>query len=251
MSDNRLGRWAISLCRKQAIRGLTEPFDITVARGVRARLYPSANRCEKRALCGVQIWDSVERGALKDAIETSSEETFTFLDVGANVGLYSLFANSYAQSLGRNIRLIAIEPSAEMCERLLVNAKASDADIEIVRSAISTEAGEAFLSDGGGNRGEGQLAGHGEAVSAMTLLQLIETKTLNHINALKLDIEGVDLAVLTQFFEQAPTSLHPQMMILELDADSAAPLIELTQANNYLITKRTRMNVVVTKRDRT
>ena len=66
-----------------------------------------------------------------------------------------------------------------------------------------------------------------------------------------MDIEGQDLAILTQFFSQAPESLHPNMMILEIDETSDAPLIELAQANNYLIVKRTRMNIVVTKRDNT
>jgi len=249
MGDNRLGRWTISLARKQAIRGLNEPFDVTVAPGVKARLYPSTNRCEKRALCGVQIWDAAEREALHSAIAKPSDQPFVFLDVGANVGLYSLFAHSYALAAKREIRLIAVEPSAEMGARLQVNAQASDAPIELIRSAIATEAGDVFLSDGDGNRGEGQLADSGEAVAAMTLLQLCEANSVDRIDALKLDIEGVDLAVLTQFFEQAPASLHPKMMILELDADSAAPLIALVQTHNYLITKRTRMNVVVTKQD--
>lgn len=251
MGDNRLGRWTISLRRKSAIRGLSEPFDVTVAPRVKARLYPSTNRCEKRALCGVQIWDPVERGALKDAIAETSDSPFVFLDVGANVGLYSLFANAYAQDAHRDIRIIAVEPSAEMGERLTVNARASNAKIELIRSAIATEAGDVFLSDGGGNRGEGQLAQTGESVLAITLLQLCKTIGVTRIDALKLDIEGQDLPVLTQFFEQAPDSLHPQMMILELDANSAAPLIELAQAHDYLMTKRTRMNVVVRKRDQT
>jgi len=237
------------LRRKQAIRGLSEPFDVTVAPGVKARLYPSTNRCEKRALCGVQIWDAAEREALRKAISKVTAQQFIFLDVGANVGLYSLFANSYAQEANRNIRLIAVEPSAEMGARLTVNAKASEAHIELYRSAIATKAGEVFLSDGGGNRGEGKIAERGEAVQAMTLPQFCERAEVDHIDALKLDIEGQDLSVLTQFFEQAPETLHPKMMILELDETSAAPLIELTQAHNYLIRTRTRMNVVVAKRD--
>jgi len=138
---------------------------------------------------------------------------------------------------------------AEMGARLTVNAKASEAPIELIRSAVATEAGEVFLSDGDGNRGEGQIAERGEAVQAMTLLQLCAQAEVNRIDALKLDIEGQDLAVLTQFFEQAPASLHPKMMILELDETSAVPLIELTQAHDYLIKTRTRMNVVVAKRD--
>jgi len=251
ISHTRIGRWGISSQRKRAIRGLTEPFDVQVAFGVKARLYPSTNRCEKRAFCGVEIWDPIERAELRDAITASPDETFVFLDIGANVGLYSLFAHSYAQQAGRDIRIIAVEPSSDMSARLTVNAAASGAKIEHIQTAISTQAGEVFLSDGGRNRGEGQISDSGEAVTAMTLMQLCEQENVTRIDSLKLDIEGVDLAVLTQFFEQAPETLHPRLMILELDANSAAPLIELTQAHAYLILKRTRMNVVMRKRDRT
>ena len=246
-----MGRWTISLRRKRAIRKLTEPFDIQIDEGVKARLYPSTNRCEKRALCGVQIWDALERDALRKAIKVPSDVPFVFLDVGANVGLYSLYANAYARKANRSIRLIAVEPSSEMGARLIVNAGASGANIELHRMAISTEPGQVFLSDGGSNRGEGKLAQSGEPVSAVTLLQFCQKNDVNRIDALKLDIEGVDLAVMTQFFEQAPVSLHPQMMILEVDENSRQPLIELTQAHAYLILKRTRMNIVVRKRDRT
>lgn len=248
-SDSRLGRWGISLARKRAIRGLEEPYDIPVANGVKARLYPSTNRCEKRALCGVQIWDQEERSALKDAIQVKSDAPFVVLDIGANVGLYSIFANSYAAQAQRDIRLIAVEPSTDIGARLLVNANVSGANIELFRTAISTVPGQVFLSDGDGNRGEAQLADSGEAVTAITLLQLCEAAAVERIDALKLDIEGQDLPVLSQFFEQAAETLHPHMMILELDETSADPLIELTQAHNYLIRTRTRMNVVVAKRD--
>jgi len=251
--NTRIGRWRISWARKRAIRGLEEPFDVDVHvsyPGLRARLYPSTNRCEKRALCGMQIWDDKELAALLGHIHGyPPEQVYVFLDVGANVGLYSLCAKVEAEMAGRAIRLIAVEPSAEMGARLTVNAAASDASIELIRSAVSTLSGEVFLSDGGGNRGEGKISDRGESVPAMTLLQLCDAQNIKHIAALKLDIEGQDLAVLTQFFEKAPESLHPHMMILELDETSSAPLIELTQAHNYLIRTRTRMNVVVAKRD--
>ena len=44
---------------------------------------------------------------------------------------------------------------------------------------------------------------------------------------------------------------YPKLMILELDETSGGPLIELAQAHDYLIQERTRMNVVVRKRDQT
>lgn len=248
-ADSKMGRWSISLARKRAIKDLPEPFDVVVAPSVHARLYPTTNRCEKRALAGVQIWDAIEREALRDAIQTCSDKPFIFFDVGANVGLYSLFAHAYAKELGKDIRLIAVEPSADIGARLSVNAAASDASIELIRTAISTESGDVFLSDGGGNRGEGRLSNSGESVTAMTLLELCETVGAAQIDALKLDIEGVDLPVLTQFFEHAPEALHPKMMILELDEKSADPLIALSAAHNYLLKHRTRMNAVVAKRD--
>jgi FkbM family methyltransferase len=240
--DTRVGRWKASLARKRAIKGF----------GVKARLYPSTNRCEKRALCGVDIWDYAEREALRAHIASSTQNRpYVFLDVGANVGLYSLFASAYAAQLGRDIRTIAIEPSVEMGARLCVNAAASRAKIELYRFAITAQAGEVFLSDGGGNRGEGQISSSGEPVNALTLLQFCDAQDVTRLDALKLDIEGQDLAVLTQFFAQAPEGLHPKMMILEIDETSRDPLIELAGANNYLITTRTRMNIVVTKRDQT
>lgn len=248
---SRVGRWRISYHRKRAIRGRIEPFDVDVAPHVKARLYPSNNRCEKRALCGVQIWDPDERDALKAAISRPSDTPFVFLDVGANIGLYSLFAHSYARQAGRSIRILAVEPSADIGQRLSVNAAASKADIELRRTAISTEAGDVFLSDGGENRGEGQIAPSGESVPAVTLLQFCAQNDVTRLDALKLDIEGMDLAVLTQFFEQASETLHPKMMILETDETTVQPLIELTQAHNYLIRTRTRMNIVVAKRDQT
>ena len=60
-ASTRIGRLGISLYRKQAFKGLSDPFDVQVMLGVNARLYPRSNRCEKRAFAGVQIWDAEER----------------------------------------------------------------------------------------------------------------------------------------------------------------------------------------------
>lgn len=246
-ADTQLGRWRISLARKQAIRGLAEPFDVTVAPGVRARLYPSGNRCEKRALAGVQIWDAEERGALQQAVSAGTGE-FVFLDIGANAGLYSLFVNAYARAADRPVRLIAVEPSAEMAARLSVNAAASDADIELVRSAISDVPGEACLSDGGGNRGEASLGESGETVPVETLTGLCARLGVDRIDAMKLDIEGHDEQALRAFFTDAPEALHPHCLILELSAESRNALVELAHAQNYVLQDDTAMNAVFKKK---
>ena len=245
-SNTRLGRWQISYCRKRAIRGLPEPFDVTVSSGVNARLYPSGNRCEKRALAGVHIWDSEERAALRDAVANGNDE-FVFLDVGANAGLYTLFVNAYAKEASRSVRLIAVEPSTEMASRLSFNAAASGASVELICSAISDKAGEAFLSQGESNLGEAKLSDQGEAVRVETLLGLCERLGVTRIDAMKIDIEGQDEIALRAFFSSAPKGLHPNLLIAEAD-DENAPLVELAQSHDYLVANTTSLNAILKKR---
>ena len=249
--DTRLGRWTISLLRKLAVRGIPEPYDVDVAPGVRARLYPSTNRCEKRALCGVQVWDAVERAALRRGVFERVAEPFVFLDVGANVGLYSLFVSAYAREAGRPSRIIAVEPSAEMGARLRTNAEMSGAMVEHVAFAISDAPGTATLSSGGSNRGEGQLGdgadADGETVAVITLLELCERLDLTRIHALKLDIEGHDLRALTAFMASAPETLHPDLIIVEASDKERSRYIELLRPRNYLLSDTTALNAIFEK----
>ena len=61
--DNRIGRLLISRARKKALSGEKGPFDVEVASHVKARLYPTSNRCEKRAFAGVR--DIIEFGRFR------------------------------------------------------------------------------------------------------------------------------------------------------------------------------------------
>ena len=245
--DTRFGRWFISLKRKRAMQGEPGPFDVTVAPDVRARLYPTTNRCEKRALCGVQVWDAEERSALRDAVFERVAEPFVFLDVGANVGLYSLFVSAYAREAGRPSRIVAVEPSAEMGARLRFNAQASGAMVEHVAVAVSDAPGTAFLTSGGTNRGEGRLADEGERVEVITLLELCERLELDRVHALKLDIEGHDARALSAFFADAPVGLHPDLVIVELTNANRSDVVELASAQNYLLSEQTSLNAIFQK----
>ena len=161
-AGSRIGRMGISLYRKQAFKGLSDPFDVQVMLGVNARLYPRSNRCEKRAFAGVQIWDAEERAALSDAISASTASPFVFLDVGANVGLYSLILAASAKSASKDIRIIAFEPDPTNRARLAFNIKASDANIQVLPYAVSDKDGEGFMGGGDTNRGEVRLRDNDE-----------------------------------------------------------------------------------------
>jgi len=251
--DTRWGRTMISMHRKRAIKELNEPFDVDVSEHVKARLYPSQNRCEKRALAGVQIWDAAERAALAAAVTDCQDEEFTFFDVGANVGLYALFVAGYCKNAGQSAQIYAIEPSTKMAERLADNITASQAKIQIIRAAISDKPGTGQLGGGEINRGETQLletAKGGETVIIDTLSRIVLSHGIEKIHALKLDIEGHDLKALTAFFAEAPRGLFPEILILETGPDEQSPLIDLCHTEGYGIVSRHGLNTIMTRKDR-
>ncbi len=245
----RIGRLGISLYRKQAFKGLSDPFDVQVMAGVNARLYPRSNRCEKRAFAGVQIWDAEERAALASAFDASAHRPFVFLDVGANVGLYSLILAAHAKSTGKDTRILAIEPDPTNRSRLAFNIKASAANIQVLPYAISNLGGVGYMGGGDINRGEVRLRENEEAsdqpVQIKTLYSICEEQGLSHIDAMKVDIEGHDERALTAFFESAPLSLWPNLLILETGREETTSLLELCTGHGYTITKRTGINSIL------
>ena len=256
--DSRMGKAIISHLRGRALKGLNEPFDITVAPDVKARLYPSQNRCEKRAFAGVQVWDNAERSALKQAVENCGSETFSFVDVGANVGLYSLFVASYCKAAQISSDIIAIEPGVKMAERLSDNIAASDARIQVIRAAVSDKPGTGRLGGGEINRGEAHLmdtsidlgnAATGEIVVIDTLARIALSHGLTKIDAMKLDIEGHDEKALTAFFIEAPRPLFPKLLILETGKEPTSPLIDLCHTEGYELVSRHGLNTIMTLKE--
>lgn len=248
--DTRVGRALISRARKKALAGEDGPFDVQIEEGVNARLYPSGNRCEKRAFAGVQIWDAKERKALRAAIGLENQSPFVFFDVGANVGLYSLYVHAYAKQSGRTTQIIAIEPGMETCARLEANIAANNANIQIIRAAVSDAPGTGYLGGGEINRGEAKLlerSGETETVVVDTLPRIARTLGITRIDAMKVDIEGHDLKALTTFFEDTSIKLHPTLLILETGREAVSPLIELCQANDYVVAERTKINTILKK----
>lgn len=251
--DTRLGRLFISHARKKALASETGPFDVTVMDGVLARLYPFGNRCEKRAFAGAQVWDAAERRALKRAIETTDKSPFVFLDVGANVGLYSLMVNAYAKAAQKASRIIAIEPALEICARLETNMAVNDADIQIIRAAVSSQPGTGYLGGGEANHGETQLLAQKEGREAVvidTIPRIARMLGLTRIDAMKVDIEGHDFPALKTFFEDASQHLHPALLIIETGRSDYQGLLELCQAQSYLVAEHTKSNAILTKEDK-
>jgi FkbM family methyltransferase len=129
-----------------------------------------------------------------------------FVDVGANIGYYSLLASSLVGSEGK---VVAIEPSPAIFAQLQDNATANGArNIRLVNVAASDADGELLLYGGTRwNRGASSTVVHAadqqpEArVTAAPLDELLLPEELERLALLKIDIEGGELSVLQRLFK--------------------------------------------------
>lgn len=108
-----------------------------------------------------------------------------FVDVGANVGTYSL----WAADLGATV--IAIEPGALACQRLRRNIELNDFPISVIEAAASNQEGTTTIDadqDTGAHIGAGS-----RSVPTVTLDSVIGSRV---VAGVKVDVEGAERLVL-------------------------------------------------------
>ncbi len=137
------------LFRKLAIRQLHgQPLDVETF-GARMRLYPYNNVSEKRVLFTPQFFDAEERSLLLSRLN----EDFVFIDIGANIGAYSLFVAANAKGALRVV--LSIEPQPDIFERLIYNIRQNDfPSVKALECAVTDNDGEITLFIDKQNRGE-------------------------------------------------------------------------------------------------
>lgn len=249
---SRLGMWRISILRKLSLLGhsvgMSGPIDVVVAPDVHARVFPGSNRCEKRAYAGVQIWDNRERLCLdQDIAQANADRDYVFFDIGANVGLYSLFVNASAKRHSKKLHIVAVEPDAENRKRLNFNLSASQCRAQVESIGIAERSGSGVLTDPGDNRGTIAVAetGSGDTIELETLAQLITRTGVDHVDAMKIDIEGRDKAALKALAEQAPKSMWPRLLIVEVGHRADSPIVTQMLDYGYTLKERAGINAVL------
>jgi FkbM family methyltransferase len=248
MPANWLGQRLAILFRRLIMRRIGEGGIDTILWGMRLRLYPRRNGCEKNALFTPQMFDTMERRVLAEAVAGRDGE-FTFVDIGANVGLYSL----YLASCG-NVRTLAVEPQPGILERLKFHLAANpSAKVDLKPIALADREGEATLvlndSDSGGTHLD--KSGHGDpgeriSVPCRPLTAVLADAGIAAIDALKVDVEGAEDIVLAPFLHDAPASLLPRLILIE-DTRGMwnVDLFALLAARGYTVQARSRQNVAL------
>lgn len=216
LPNNWLGQRAAGWLRALIQATARRPVDVHVL-GQRMRLHLTDNACERRLMVTPHFFDPQELALLESEVVDGCQ----FVDLGANVGTYSLFVTRRAGVAGR---ILAIEPQAVVIARLRANIAlngftniavapyaVADADRTVAFAVDLNNRGNTSLHLGRKGRGTTEVA----ELPCRTLLSLVREHGFDRIDALKADIEGAEDLALIPFFETSPVSLWPRLIILE------------------------------------
>ena len=246
LPDRWLGKRIAFTLRRLAIMQLNgNPID-TSALGARMRLFPYNNVCEKRILFTPQYFDAEER----EIIRSRMKDGFHFVDVGANIGGYSLFVAGIA---GPSARILALEPQPDIFERLTYNIGLNPfGTIKAIACAVADKDGELTLFIDKNNRGESSVkivsgaSGTGNIrVPAKKLTTLLAEERFTRIDAIKLDVEGAEDLILEIFFKDAPDKLWPKLLLIERGGSRwSIDVPKLLQKSGYQLIVTTKNNQI-------
>lgn len=230
------------LLRKPVKKSKQAIFDREIW-GLKLRLCARGNLSEQRWLTMAQFHDKPEREALATALSPGA----VFLDVGANAGFYSFWA--LAQRLP-GLKVIAVEPTEVMLERLRYNLVLNDLEEQVVifPCAVTPEPCEVVIEEHSDNLGQTAVRseGSGRRVPGRPLLDVIREAEVSKVDVMKIDIEGHEVSVLEAFYRTAPRALWPQWIIGEIVGDEGGGLRKLLISQGYRVHSETKMNGILT-----
>lgn len=122
----------------------------------------------------------------------------TIMDIGAHVGIFSIYAHPFAK------KIYAVEPSTEHFMALQQNIVANELDkVEAIQLAVGNEIKQIEFFNNPNNKTmnsakpAGWQEGWGkERVQQVTLEKLFEDNKIEHVDFMKLDIEGNEFDVI-------------------------------------------------------
>lgn len=236
--DNWLGNRVALGLRKLVLRPGREVIDGDLW-GLHVRWHPLDNVTDRHAYFLPNSTDVAEREFQDRNLSADS----VFVDVGANSGLYSLWALRRLDARGK---LVAIEPNPTMFERLLCNLSLNPprANFVLYPCGVAERAGRFTLSLAEKNLGAASLSDRPAATGWVTvpcrpLHELVAQAGLDRIDFLKIDIEGYEAHALNHFFESSPRTLWPRFVNIE------SPQGIDWEGRGYSVVNRTRQNTLL------
>ncbi|MEM6898641.1 MAG: FkbM family methyltransferase [Pseudomonadota bacterium] len=206
--------------RRQMVRRLQNEHDgplDTILFGLHARLALHNNSSETKALLKPSLYSRIASKLFRECLPKNNA---VIIDVGANAGIFSLLAASKINAG----HLIAIEPQIGLFHRLsnhlgqLNPELGATLRLSLFNCAVGAEKCVSTLNV---PQQLGQASLHNIPgaqamnVDVRTLVELVDSAEVDHIDVLKIDIEGFEDRALIPFFEIAPKNLWPRSILIE------------------------------------
>lgn len=183
-------------------------IDFTDAEGA-FRLYPKTNLIEN----GILLRREYNRREL-DFLLANLGSNSVFVDIGANIGLYTVRIAKAIEAQGGKV--IAIEPNPLALERLNFNISANQLrNVSVHNVAVGDYHGSASLNVRNDDLAIVNTVRDDESgeITVRPLEEILET--VDHVDALKIDIEGYEYRALSPFFSKCSKALWPKRISME------------------------------------
>lgn len=209
LGRGKIKRWLVHYWQKRN----GSKVDITV-RGIHYRLNLSDNVIDRKIFASSIVPEKTELMSIFNACCQGG----TFLDIGANIGYYTL--NVAART---NCKVIAIEPNPVVLERLRFNVALNhfQEKIDILPIGVGAEKEEVdfFLCRDLGSasmiKNPDTDPKHIYKIKTKPLQDIVNNFVVGRVCAMKIDIEGMEDRALCPFFKSADRTLWPQLLVLE------------------------------------
>lgn len=238
LSHGKVTKQIIKLWKKQH----GDLVDISID-NIRYRLNLSDNLTDAKILASSKRYDHKELRALTRACRQG-----VFVDIGANIGYYSLRV-----AAGGAASVLAIEPNPPTLERLRFNISINKFDdrITVAPIGIGPSGTANFFSTG--DLGSASLiksaSDRSSAIVIQTrpLLDIINENGIERIAGMKIDVEGIEDRALLPFFEAAAKPLWPSCLVIEHchHQEWETDIIEYLLENGYRSVNKTRANTIL------
>lgn len=223
------------------------PYD-TEVEGLRFRIYPGQNYDDRKILAKGRLPERAEHKLLRPYLNDNT----VFVDVGANIGSYTLFAASYGAEV------LAVEANPDTAAKLRFNILANDmAKVRLAEVAIGDCEGTLSLWHEPSNCGfatlvedltTGEWAGDWSPkdVQVRQLADVIADNGLARIDVLKIDVEGFEDRVVLPYLRSEQQSVWPRVIMIETNCRPhwAEDCTSELEALGYRATGETKDNTV-------
>lgn len=223
------------------------PFDAEVE-GIRFRLYPGSNYDDRKILARQRLPERAERRFLAAHLRPGT----VFVDVGANVGSYSLAAARCGATV------LAVEANPETAGRLAFNIAANGlAGIDLATVAVGERRGTMELWSEPSNCGfatllpdlteEWQGDWRPRQVRVEPLAEILVSHGVTRVDVLKVDVEGYEDRVLLPYIRSTDPSGHPGAILLETNCREhwQEDCLAVLAASGYRVEGETKDNVLL------